>query len=324
MSLVTARCVPCPLPVPSQPHDWLLYQVSGVVHHGGAGTTSAGLRAGNPTFICPFFGDQHFWAEMVYRAGVGPKGCPIVDLTLEKLMAALKLMRDQETIEKATALGAKMNAEDGVRRGIESFNHNLPLANMLCEVSLFDQQSSRIATTFCADCGLKMCVEVDQILHRPGSSRVGHKRAPFRPARYGVVDPLSSIGNLLTRRRLSREALMKHGHSKRIERDLIAQPHPASASASSLSAGEVSRRTGDTEASPESVANIEAAFVKAERFMHIWREIDKNGDRSVHESELHAFMSPQEAKEFFEGADHNNDQLLTFTEFAWKGSKFNF
>jgi len=242
----------------AMPHDWLLYQVSGVVHHGGAGTTSAGLRAGNPTFICPFFGDQHFWAEMVYRAGVGPKGCPIVDLTLEKLMAALKLMRDQETIEKATALGAKMNAEDGVRRGIESFNHNLPLANMLCEVSLFDQQSSRIATTFCADCGLKMCVEVDQILHRPGSSRVGHKRAPFRPARYGVVDPLSSIGNLLTRRRLSREALMKHGHSKRIERDLIAQPHPASASASSLSAGEVSRRTGDTEASPESVANIEA------------------------------------------------------------------
>eukprot|EP01034_Spumella_vulgaris_P030699 gene30699-37953_t len=56
----------------AMPHDWLLYQVCGVVHHGGAGTTSAGLRAGNPTFICPFFGDQHFWAEMVHRAGCGP------------------------------------------------------------------------------------------------------------------------------------------------------------------------------------------------------------------------------------------------------------
>lgn len=40
-------------------------QVSGVVHHGGAGTTSAGLRAGNPTFVCPFFGDQHFWVFTV-------------------------------------------------------------------------------------------------------------------------------------------------------------------------------------------------------------------------------------------------------------------
>ena len=48
--------------VGAMPHDYLFSVVSGVVHHGGAGTTSAGLRAGNPTFICPFFGDQHFWA----------------------------------------------------------------------------------------------------------------------------------------------------------------------------------------------------------------------------------------------------------------------
>jgi UDP:flavonoid glycosyltransferase YjiC (YdhE family) len=43
------------------PHDWLFERVSAVVHHGGAGTTSAGLRCGKPTVIIPFFGDQFFW-----------------------------------------------------------------------------------------------------------------------------------------------------------------------------------------------------------------------------------------------------------------------
>ncbi len=35
----------------SIPHDWLFPQVSAVIHHGGAGTTAAGLRAGVPTLI---------------------------------------------------------------------------------------------------------------------------------------------------------------------------------------------------------------------------------------------------------------------------------
>ena len=47
------------------PHDWLFPQMAGVVHHGGAGTTSAGMRAGVPTVIKPFFGDQFFWADRV-------------------------------------------------------------------------------------------------------------------------------------------------------------------------------------------------------------------------------------------------------------------
>lgn len=56
-------------------HDWLFPQVSAVVHHGGAGTTAAGLQAGKPTMICPFFGDQHFWGQMVFNAKLGPKPC---------------------------------------------------------------------------------------------------------------------------------------------------------------------------------------------------------------------------------------------------------
>ena len=51
------------------PHDWLLPQTCAVIHHGGAGTTAAGLRYGLPTLVCPFFGDQPFWGAMVEKAG---------------------------------------------------------------------------------------------------------------------------------------------------------------------------------------------------------------------------------------------------------------
>ncbi|KAH0129359.1 UDP-Glycosyltransferase/glycogen phosphorylase, partial [Aureobasidium melanogenum] len=50
------------------PHEWLFQHVSAVVHHGGAGTAACGLRHGLPTLVCPFFGDQPFWGEMIYAA----------------------------------------------------------------------------------------------------------------------------------------------------------------------------------------------------------------------------------------------------------------
>lgn len=52
-------------PIDAVPHDWLFPRVAAVVHHGGAGTCAAGLRAGKPTVIKPFFGDQFFWADRV-------------------------------------------------------------------------------------------------------------------------------------------------------------------------------------------------------------------------------------------------------------------
>jgi hypothetical protein len=50
-------------PLGDCPHDWLFPRMGAVVHHGGAGTVAAGLRAGKPTLICPFFGDQFFWVS---------------------------------------------------------------------------------------------------------------------------------------------------------------------------------------------------------------------------------------------------------------------
>src|SRR5581483_7506321 len=58
------------------PHDWLFARVAAVVHHGGAGTFAASLRAGKPTLVVPFFGDQPMWGRFAGRLGVGPKPLP--------------------------------------------------------------------------------------------------------------------------------------------------------------------------------------------------------------------------------------------------------
>lgn len=57
--------------IKSAPHDWLFTQIDAAVHHGGAGTTGASLRAGVPTIIKPFFGDQFFFGSRVEDLGVG-------------------------------------------------------------------------------------------------------------------------------------------------------------------------------------------------------------------------------------------------------------
>ncbi|WP_234031311.1 glycosyltransferase [Mycetocola zhujimingii] len=59
------------------PHNWLFPRVDAVVHHGGSGTTAAGLRAGKPTLICPVLGDQPFWGRRVDELGVGPLPLPL-------------------------------------------------------------------------------------------------------------------------------------------------------------------------------------------------------------------------------------------------------
>jgi len=97
------------------PHDWLFPQMAAVVHHGGAGTTAAGLAAGAPTVICPFFGDQPFWGRRVAALGVGPEPIPQKRLTAEKLAAALRAVTGDAALRaRAQQLGAAIRGEDGV------------------------------------------------------------------------------------------------------------------------------------------------------------------------------------------------------------------
>lgn len=102
------------------PHDWLFPQVAAVIHHGGAGTTAAGLRAGKPTFIAPFLADQPFWGQRVYALGVGPAPVAQKQLTRERLAAAIRQMTTDSAMQaRAAQLGALIRAEDGVGNAVQ-------------------------------------------------------------------------------------------------------------------------------------------------------------------------------------------------------------
>lgn len=104
------------------PHDWLFPQMAAVVHHGGAGTTAAGLRAGVPSIIVPFFADQPFWGERVAALGVGPKPTPHQMLSVDRLAAAIAdAVGNPGMRERAAALGRKVCAEDGLGNAVAAF-----------------------------------------------------------------------------------------------------------------------------------------------------------------------------------------------------------
>ncbi|MGB3574422.1 MAG: glycosyltransferase [Phormidesmis sp.] len=110
----------------SAPHDWLFPQCAAVVHHGGAGTTGAGLRAGKPTIICPFFGDQPFWGKQVHRLGVGPRPILQKQLSANSLGRAIReAIADPKMRQRAESLGEKIRAEAGVVQAIEIVKRNM-------------------------------------------------------------------------------------------------------------------------------------------------------------------------------------------------------
>jgi UDP:flavonoid glycosyltransferase YjiC (YdhE family) len=115
------------------PHDWLFQHVSAVVHHGGAGTTAAGILAGRPTVVVPFFGDQPFWGAMIARAGAGPEPITYKRLTAESLAEQIRIALKPETITKAKILSAEMNSETGADSGADYFHNSLPI-NMQCSL----------------------------------------------------------------------------------------------------------------------------------------------------------------------------------------------
>jgi UDP:flavonoid glycosyltransferase YjiC (YdhE family) len=103
----------------STPHSWLFPRVSAVIHHGGAGTTAAGFRAGVPSLMIPFFADQPFWGQKAWQIGVGTKPVPRKQLTTEKLANALQILTDDETMRrKAAELGEKIRAENGIPNAV--------------------------------------------------------------------------------------------------------------------------------------------------------------------------------------------------------------
>ncbi|KZV64473.1 glycosyltransferase family 1 protein [Peniophora sp. CONT] len=143
----------------SVPHDWLFARVAAVCHHGGAGTIAAGLRAGRPTIVVPFFGDQPFWGEMVHKGGAGPAPIPHKELTADRLAEALKYCTTARAKAAAERMGEQIRAENGVQEGVMSFYRHLPLLNMRC-----DLDPDRVAVWWSTKHCLKMSAFAAQAL----------------------------------------------------------------------------------------------------------------------------------------------------------------
>jgi sterol 3beta-glucosyltransferase len=101
------------------PHSWLFPRVAAVVHHGGAGTTAEGLRAGRPTVIVPFIVDQSFWGARVQAMGLGPPPIPHKRLTADRLAQAIDTaVTDAGIRQRAADCGAAIRAEHGVETAV--------------------------------------------------------------------------------------------------------------------------------------------------------------------------------------------------------------
>ena len=160
------------------PHDWLFPRCRAVCHHGGAGTTAAGLRAGLPTVIVPFFGDQFFWGRIVADAGAGPEPIPIRRLDIEHLTAAFDACRRPQIRDRATELGALLRASDGAELAARSVERHLPPLVMCCSAD-----PRHLAVVYCDTCGVRLCEACGREAHS------GHLVHPYRYVDWGGRAP---------------------------------------------------------------------------------------------------------------------------------------
>ena len=118
-SAVKARASDDLIYLDAVPHGWLLTRCKMIIHHGGAGTTSAGLRAGIPNIVVPFTADQPFWGRRVYAVGAGPKPVYVNKLSLENLTQAIIEADDDAISKRVQTLGQSLRSENGVQYAAE-------------------------------------------------------------------------------------------------------------------------------------------------------------------------------------------------------------
>ncbi|THC91878.1 hypothetical protein EYZ11_008655 [Aspergillus tanneri] len=115
--------------IQAAPHDWLFAQIDAAAHHGGAGTTGASLRAGVPTIVKPFFGDQFFFGNRVQDLGVG---ICMKKLNVSVFSRALwEATHSERMIMRARELGVKIRSENGVETAIQAVYRDLEYAKTL-------------------------------------------------------------------------------------------------------------------------------------------------------------------------------------------------
>lgn len=103
------------------PHDRLLPRAAGFIHHGGAGATHAGVRAGQPSLVVPSFADQFFWAERVALAGAGDRLSSPDTGSFEVAFSRIV----HQPWPGAVRAGRVMAGEDGVGSAVEAIRRLL-------------------------------------------------------------------------------------------------------------------------------------------------------------------------------------------------------
>ncbi len=164
------------------PHDWLFPRCRAVCHHGGAGTTAAGLRAGLPTIVVPSFGDQVFWGQVVAKAGAGPEPIPIARLDSAALAEAFEMIRRPEMRDRAQALSARLRETDGAELAVQSVHRHLPSHAMRCA-----NDPDHLATVSCDTCGVHVCADC-------GASHAGHRVRPQLYVDWGAHPARGLVG----------------------------------------------------------------------------------------------------------------------------------
>jgi len=107
-------------------HGELFARCAAVVHHGGAGTLAATVRAGVPSVVVPHMLDQRAWGRRLHELGVAPEPIPRRKLSVERLRESIAVaVTDAGMRERAVALGERIRAEDGVANAIEIFDQRL-------------------------------------------------------------------------------------------------------------------------------------------------------------------------------------------------------
>ncbi|MCJ1251306.1 hypothetical protein MMC30_008538 [Trapelia coarctata] len=122
------------------PHGWLLPRVNGFIHHGGAGHTAAGLRAGVPMLLMPHFLDQYFWAAKVRELGLGPPPLELRTLTAQQLVASLQRLVSGQYQDRCTKIAVRIQAEgDGANVAEDVIMQQVPLPEMNTSCSVIPE-----------------------------------------------------------------------------------------------------------------------------------------------------------------------------------------
>lgn len=182
------------------PHDWLFQRVSAVVHHGGAGTTAAGIAAGRPTVVVPFFGDQPFWGQMVARAGAGPTPVPFKEMTAETLAASILFALKPVVGEAAQKMSHTITQENGASTAAADFFDRLGIDDLRCDLCPDRLAVWRYKSTGIRLSGFAMSCLLDKGLIQPNDSElIQHKHWYVNEgAEHPIIGAVAAVSGFFT------------------------------------------------------------------------------------------------------------------------------